>query len=192
MKQANSTTPIDLSTLPIQPGIYQFLDENNTIIYIGKAKNLKKRVSSYFTRIQPTGKLKLLVKKIKGINTIIVNTEADALLLENELIKKFQPRYNILLKDDKTYPLICIKKEPFPRIFITRHKINDGSVYFGPFSNVTTVKLLLGLIRELFPLRTCNLNLSKNKIAEGNYKPCLQFHIKNCNAPCIGNIDNNT
>ena len=181
---ANTALDIQLKTLPNSPGVYQYYDENGTIIYVGKAKNLKKRVNSYFTKTHDNGKTRVLVKKIKDIKHIVVDTETDALLLENNLIKKYQPRYNIMLKDDKTYPWICIKKERFPRVFMTRRVIKDGSEYFGPYTNVRTVKVLLDLIRELYPLRTCNYDLSRDKIIAKKYKVCLEYHLGNCNGPC--------
>ncbi len=174
-----------VQTLPGSPGVYLFLDKEYKVIYVGKAKNLKKRVSSYFTgRIE--GKTKVLVKRIVSMDHIMVENESDALLLENNLIKKYQPRYNILLKDDKSYPWICIKNESFPRVFITRNVIQDGSEYFGPYTSSKMVRTLLDMIRQLYPLRTCNLKLSRDKIAEGKYKVCLEYHIGNCKAPCIG------
>ncbi|MBU8891165.1 MAG: excinuclease ABC subunit UvrC [Bacteroidales bacterium] len=176
-----------LSVLPDSPGVYQFFNSLNEIIYIGKAKNLKKRVSSYFNKDHfENNKLKVLVSKINRIEYIVVRTESDALLLENNLIKKYHPRYNVMLKDDKTYPWICIKNENFPRIFYTRNVINDGSKYFGPYTSVHMVKILLDLIRQLYPLRNCNLNLSQENISKNKYKPCLEYHIGNCLAPCIG------
>ena len=181
-----SHTPLELqvNTLPQSPGIYQFYDALDTIIYVGKAKNLKKRVSSYFTKNHEYGKTRVLVKKIKSIKHIVVATESDALLLENNFIKKYQPRYNVLLKDDKSYPWICIKNERFPRIFPTRRLIKDGSEYFGPYTSMKTVKTLLDLIKSVYPLRTCNYDLSKDKIESGKYKRCLEFHLGNCKAPC--------
>jgi len=176
---------LQLKSLPEKPGIYQYFDETGTIIYVGKAKNLKKRVNSYFTKYHDSNKTNVLVRKIHSIRYIIVDTELDALLLENNLIKKHQPRYNVLLKDDKTYPWICIKNEHFPRVFPTRNKIKDGSLYFGPYSNVKMMHTLLELFRELFPLRTCNLDLSPTRIKKANYKVCLEYHIGKCNAPCI-------
>ncbi|WP_442267763.1 excinuclease ABC subunit UvrC [Tenacibaculum sp. ZS6-P6] len=180
--------PIDLElqvkTLPNSPGVYQYFDKENTIIYVGKAKNLRKRVSSYFTKNHEYGKTRVLVKKIVKIEHIVVDTETDALLLENNLIKKYQPRYNVLLKDDKSYPWICIKKERFPRIFITRRVVKDGSEYFGPYTSVKTVHNLLDLIKQLYPLRTCNYDLSEPKIQSGKYKVCLEYHLKNCKGPC--------
>ena len=180
------STPLDIQikTLPVAPGVYQYYDKENTILYVGKAKNLKKRVSSYFTKNHDNAKTRVLVRKIFTIQHIVVNSEKDALLLENNLIKKYQPRYNIMLKDDKTYPWICIKKERFPRIFMTRKVIKDGSEYFGPYTSVRTVKALLDLIRELYPLRTCNYDLSERKIDAGKYKKCLEYHLGNCAAPC--------
>tara|TARA_R110002073_G_scaffold40547_6_gene115431 strand:- start:94381 stop:96174 length:1794 start_codon:yes stop_codon:yes gene_type:complete len=177
---------IQLKTLPNQPGVYQYFDKDNIILYVGKAKNLKKRVASYFTKNHEYGKTKVLVKKIASIKHIVVETETDALLLENNLIKKYQPRYNVLLKDDKTYPWICIKKEAFPRVFLTRNIIKDGSEYFGPYTSVKTVKALLSLIKELYPLRTCAYDLSQKNIEAKKYKVCLEYHIKNCKGPCEG------
>lgn len=174
-----------LSLLPDKPGIYQFFDSSGTIIYVGKAKNLKKRVTSYFAKNQ-SGKTVVLLRKAADIRHIVVDNESDALLLENNLIKKHQPRYNILLKDDKTFPWICIKKEPFPRIFSTRNTIRDGSAYFGPYTSGLMVKTLIGLIRQLYKLRTCPLNLSESNISAGKFKVCLEYHIGNCKAPCVG------
>jgi len=180
------STPLELQvkTLPNEPGVYQYFDKNEVIIYIGKAKNLKKRVSSYFSKTHDNGKTKVLVTKIVSIKHIVVETETDALLLENNLIKKHKPRYNILLKDDKTYPWICIKKERFPRIFMTRRVITDGSEYFGPYTSIKTVRILLDLIKELYPLRTCTYDLSHQNINEGKYKVCLEYHLKNCKGAC--------
>ena len=175
---------IQLKTLPDSPGVYQYFDKEGVILYVGKAKNLKKRVASYFTKNHDNAKTRILVNKIVSIKHIVVETETDALLLENNLIKKHQPRYNIMLKDDKTYPWICIKKERFPRIFMTRRVIKDGSEYFGPYTNVRTVKVLLDLIRELYPLRTCNYDLSREKITAKKYKVCLEYHLGNCKGPC--------
>jgi excinuclease ABC subunit C len=182
------STPLELQvkTLPNEPGVYQYFDKNEVIIYIGKAKNLKKRVSSYFSKTHDNGKTKVLVTKIVSIKHIVVETETDALLLENNLIKKHRPRYNILLKDDKTYPWICIKKERFPRVFMTRRVIKDGSEYFGPYTSIRTVRVLLDLIKELYPLRTCTYDLSHQNINEGKYKVCLEYHLKNCKGPCEG------
>jgi excinuclease ABC subunit C len=182
------STPLELQvkTLPNEPGVYQYFDKNEVIIYIGKAKNLKKRVSSYFSKTHDNGKTKVLVTKIVSIKHIVVATETDALLLENNLIKKHRPRYNILLKDDKTYPWICIKKERFPRIFMTRRVIKDGSEYFGPYTSIRMVRVLLDLIKELYPLRTCTYDLSPQNVNEGKYKVCLEYHLKNCKGPCEG------
>ena len=182
------STPLELQvkTLPNEPGVYQYFDKNEVIIYIGKAKNLKKRVSSYFSKTHDNGKTKVLVTKIVSIKHIVVETETDALLLENNLIKKHRPRYNILLKDDKTYPWICIKIERFPRVFMTRRVIKDGSEYFGPYTSIRTVRVLLDLIKELYPLRTCTYDLSHQNINEGKYKVCLEYHLKNCKGPCEG------
>ncbi|EGV42217.1 excinuclease ABC subunit UvrC [Bizionia argentinensis JUB59] len=177
---------IQLKTLPNEPGVYQYYDSEGKILYVGKAKNLKKRVSSYFTKTHDSGKTRVLVKKIVSIKHIVVNTETDALLLENNLIKKYRPRYNVLLKDDKTYPWICIKKERFPRVFSTRRVIKDGSEYFGPYTSMKTVSTLLDLIRGLFLLRTCNYDLSEEKIDTGKYKVCLEYHLGNCKGPCEG------
>ena len=176
-----------IKTIPNNPGIYQYFDKNGKIIYIGKAKNLKKRVASYFNKNQDSGKTKLLVKQIVDIKYLVVDTEVDALLLENNLIKKYKPKYNILLKDDKTYPWICIKKEAFPRVFSTRRIIKDGSEYFGPYASVKMMRTLLDLIKELYPLRTCNYNLSQQTLKNRKYKVCLEYHIGNCNAPCVLN-----
>ena len=183
---ANTDLGIQIKTLPNSPGVYQYYDENGTVIYVGKAKNLKKRVSSYFTKTHDYGKTKVLVKKITDIKHIVVDTETDALLLENNLIKKYQPRYNVLLKDDKSYPWICVKKERFPRIFQTRRLIKDGSEYFGPYTSVKTVYTLLELIRGLYPLRTCNYDLAQEKIEAGKYKVCLEYHLGNCKGACEG------
>lgn len=171
-------------TFPESPGIYQFFNKNNQIIYVGKAKNLKKRVASYFGKNHTSYKTQTLVRKVFKIDYIVVENETDALLLENTLIKKLQPAYNVLLKDDKTYPWICIKNENYSRIFYTRQKINDGSSYFGPFTSVFMVKTLLNLVRQLYPLRTCNLRLSPKNIAEGKFSLCLEYHIGNCMGPC--------
>jgi excinuclease ABC subunit C len=177
---------LQIKTLPNQPGVYQYYDKDGTILYVGKAKNLKKRVSSYFTKNHEYGKTKVLVKKIATIEHIVVNTETDALLLENNLIKKYQPRYNVMLKDDKTYPWICIKKERFPRIFLTRNVIKDGSEYYGPYTSVRTAKALLALIKELYQIRSCNYDLSEKNIESGKYKVCLDYHIGNCKGACEG------
>ena len=177
---------IQIKTLPNQPGVYQYYDKNDTILYVGKAKDLKKRVSSYFNKTQENGKTRVLVKKIVTIKHIVVETETDALLLENNLIKKYQPRYNVMLKDDKTYPWICIKNERFPRIFLTRNVIKDGSEYYGPYTSVRTAKALLDLIKELYTLRSCAYDLSEKNIELEKYKVCLDFHIGNCKGPCEG------
>ena len=174
-----------LQSLPSNPGIYQYFNKDGIIIYIGKAKNLKKRVHSYFNKDQTlNGKTLALVKNIEDIRFIITETELDALLLENNLIKKHQPRYNILLKDDKTYPWICIKNEVFPRVFPTRNLIKDGSQYFGPYANVKMMYAVLDLIKQLFKLRNCNLNLSEQNISKNKFKVCLEYHIGNCSGPC--------
>ncbi|SFT91425.1 Excinuclease ABC subunit C [Lishizhenia tianjinensis] len=175
-----------LKTLPEKPGIYQYFNDKGKIIYVGKAKNLKRRVTSYFTKNHDTAKTRILVRNIRDIKYIVVDTELDALLLENNLIKKYQPKYNIQLKDDKTYPWICIKNEPFPRVFSTRRIVKDGSQYFGPYPSVKVMNTLLELIRELYPIRTCNLDLHQNKIEEKKYKVCLEYHIGNCLGPCVG------
>ncbi|WP_350286535.1 excinuclease ABC subunit UvrC [uncultured Croceitalea sp.] len=177
---------VQLSALPSNPGVYQFYDSNDKILYVGKAKSLKKRVSSYFTKNHEYGKTRVLVKKIKTIKHIVVATESDALLLENSLIKKHQPRYNVLLRDDKTYPWICIKNERFPRIFPTRKVIKDGSEYFGPYTSMKTVRTLLDLVKSVYPLRTCNYDLSEEKINSGKFKRCLEYHLGNCKGPCEG------
>jgi len=173
-----------IKKLPTSPGVYRFLNDAGTTLYVGKAKNLKKRVQSYFNRDLYSFKTKHLVSQISSVQYTIVETELDALLLENSLIKTYQPKYNILLKDDKTYPWIVIKNEPFPRIFYTRKKIKDGSRYFGPYPNVKTMQALLKLLHDLFKFRTCSLDLSDKKINEGKYKACLEFHLKRCLAPC--------
>ncbi len=175
---------VQISTLPPNPGVYQFYDDEEKILYVGKAKNLKKRVSSYFNKKHDYGKTRVLVTKIKAVKHIVVATESDALLLENNLIKKYRPRYNVLLKDDKSYPWICIKNERFPRIFTTRKLIKDGSEYYGPYTSMKTVKTLLDLIKSVYPLRTCNYDLSSDKIAAGKYKRCLEYHLGNCLGPC--------
>lgn len=175
-----------IRAIPNNPGIYQFFDKNGKIIYVGKAKNLRKRVASYFTKSHDSAKTKLLVKRIQDIKYLVVDTEVDALLLENNLIKKYQPKYNIQLKDDKTYPWIVVKNEHFPRVFKTRKVIKDGSTYYGPYANVKMLYTLLDLIKEVYPLRTCNLNLSPEAIAKKNYKVCLEYHIGNCKGPCVG------
>ena len=171
--------------LPEKPGIYQYLNSEGTIIYVGKAKNLKKRVYSYFNKNHEPGKTRVLVSKIVDIRYIVVNSEEDALLLENNLIKKYKPRYNVLLKDDKTYPSICVQNEYFPRIFKTRKIIRNGSSYYGPYSHLPSMYALLDLIKHLYPIRTCSLNLSPENIKIGKYNVCLEYHIKNCAGPCI-------
>ncbi len=175
-----------LQTLPDSPGVYQYFDDTTKIIYVGKAKNLKKRVNSYFNKNDLDGKTRMLVRKIHDIQYIVVNTEMDALLLENNLIKKYQPRYNIQLKDDKTYPWICVKNEPFPRLFSTRQVIKDGSKYYGPYPSGRMMHALLDLIKRLYPLRTCTYDLSKQNIGKGKFKVCLEYHIGNCKGPCEG------
>lgn len=175
-----------IEVLPHKPGVYQYFDTSGKILYVGKAKNLRKRVASYFNKNHDHGKTTILVRKIADIKHIVVDCEEDALLLENNLIKKYQPRYNVLLKDDKTYPWICVKSEAYPRVFQTRNMIKDGSLYFGPYSNIRVLRTMLELLRQLYPIRTCNLNLSPAQIAKGKYKVCLEYHIGNCKAPCIG------
>lgn len=175
-----------IKTIPHKPGVYQYYNSEGTIIYVGKAKDLRKRVSSYFTKSHQYGKVRRLVSQIADIKYIVVDTEMDALLLENNLIKKYQPRYNVMLKDDKSYPWICIKNERFPRVFSTRNPIKDGSQYFGPFASVRSMRTLLELIRELFKTRTCTYNLSEKNIEEGKFRVCLEYHIGNCKGPCEG------
>ena len=190
MKQEEITTNDYLKgivlNLPESPGIYQYLNEEGTIIYVGKAKNLKRRVSSYFNREHPNGKTRLLVSKIADIKYIVVKTEEDALLLENNLIKKYKPRYNVLLKDDKTYPSICVSNEYFPRVFKTRNIIRNGSSYYGPYSHIPSMNALLELIKKLYPLRSCRHPLTPENIRAGKFDVCLEYHIKNCKGPCIG------
>ena len=171
--------------LPTGPGIYQYLNKEGTIIYVGKAKNLKRRVYSYFSKEHQSAKTRILVSKIADIRYIVVNTEEDALLLENNLIKKYKPRYNVLLKDDKSYPSICVTNEYFPRVFKTRKIVRNGSTYFGPYSHVPSMMAVLELIKKLYPLRTCNLALTPENIRNGKFNVCLEYHIKNCKAPCI-------
>ncbi|WP_294683828.1 excinuclease ABC subunit UvrC [uncultured Bacteroides sp.] len=175
-----------VSNLPEKPGIYQYLNAEGTIIYVGKAKNLKRRVYSYFSKEHQPGKTRVLVSKIADIRYIVVNSEEDALLLENNLIKKYKPRYNVLLKDDKTYPSICVQNEYFPRVFKTRRIIRNGSSYYGPYSHAPSMHAVLDLIKHLYPLRTCSLNLSPENIRAGKFNVCLEYHIKNCAGPCIG------
>ncbi len=175
-----------ISGLPSGPGVYQYFNKDGLIIYVGKAKNLKKRVASYFNKNHENNKTAILVAKIFTIKHIVVSTEQDALLLENNLIKKYQPRYNVLLKDDKSFPWICIKNEPFPRVFSTRHFVKDGSEYFGPFTSVRLVRIILDLVKQLYKLRTCNHNLSIQNIDSKKFKICLEHHLGNCYAPCVG------
>ncbi len=172
--------------LPESPGIYQYLDEGGTIIYVGKAKNLKRRVSSYFNREHEPGKTRILVSKIRDIRYIVVNTEEDALLLENNLIKRYKPRYNVLLKDDKSYPSICLEKGAYPRVYKTRNLTKNGSTYYGPYSHIPTMNNLLNLIGRIYKLRTCHLNLTPESVKAGKFDVCLEYHIKRCAAPCIG------
>ena len=178
-----------LKTIPTDPGVYQYFDEKGEIIYVGKAKNLKRRVSSYFNKQQQSRKVSVLVSRIADIKFTVVANEMEALLLENNFIKQYKPRYNILLKDDKTYPWICVKNERFPRVFLTRKKVNDGSIYFGPYPSVMTAKTLLEILRQLYPIRNCKLILKEENIRNGHYRPCLEYHIGNCKAPCDGSID---
>jgi len=180
----DSSVELALKTLPENPGVYQFYDNHQKLLYVGKAKNLKKRVNSYFTKTHDSRRIAVMVKKIVAIKHIVVDTEADALLLENNLIKKRRPRFNVMLRDDKTYPWLCIKKERFPRVFLTRRMIKDGSEYFGPFPSLKTVKTLLGLIKGLYQIRTCNYDLSASKIEAEKYKVCLEYHLGNCLGPC--------
>ena len=175
-----------LSVIPEKPGCYQYFDENGTIIYVGKAKNLKRRVSSYFNKVHDSNKTRVLVKQIRDIKYIVVDTEEDALLLENNLIKQYRPRYNVLLKDDKTYPSIVVKNEYFPRVFQTRNIVRDGSQYYGPYPSLFTAKVMLQMLKELYPLRTCKYPLTPESIAQGRYKVCLEYHIKRCKGPCEG------
>ena len=177
-----------VNNLPETPGCYQYLNDSGKIIYVGKAKNLKRRVSSYFNKEQQTLKTRLLVSKIADIRYIVVNSEADALLLENNLIKQHKPRYNVLLKDDKTYPSIVITNDYFPKVFKTRKIVKGSGQYFGPYTNSGALNALLSLIKELFPLRTCSLNITPEGVRDGRYTPCLEYQIKNCTAPCIGKI----
>jgi excinuclease ABC subunit C len=177
-----------VSTLPDKPGVYQFIDATGTILYVGKARSLRKRVASYFTGNQ-SGKTRVMLSRATDLRHIVVDNESEALLLENSLIKKHQPRYNIMLKDDKTYPWICVKNEHFPRVFLTRKLIPDGSSYYGPYTSVPAVKTLLELIRHLFQIRTCSLPLTEKSIADGRYRVCLEYHMGNCKAPCVGLIE---
>lgn len=180
----NSNLELQLKTLPSEPGVYRYYDKNDQLLYVGKAKHLKKRVLSYFNKNQNGYRTRIMVSKIQRLETTVVNSEYDALLLENNLIKAHQPLYNVMLKDDKSYPWICIKNEDFPRIFLTRTKIKDGSEYYGPYAKVRPARILLDTIKSLYKIRTCNLNLAPEKIAEGKYRVCLEYHIKNCNGPC--------
>ena len=182
----HSELELQLKTLPLEPGVYRYYDKKGELLYVGKAKNLKNRVLSYFNKSQLGYKTRMMVSKIVRLETTVVNSEYDALLLENNLIKEYQPFYNILLKDDKSYPWICIKKEPFPRIFLTRNVIKDGSEYYGPYAKVKQAKTLIEVIKNIYKLRTCSLNLAPEKIKEGKYKVCLEYHIKNCAGPCEG------
>lgn len=186
---AETTLQIQIKTLPNQPGVYQYFDANDKLIYVGKAKNIKKRVSSYFTKHHDYGKTRVLVKNIVSIKHIVVETETDALLLENNLIKKYKPKYNVMLKDDKSYPWLCIKNEYFPRVFSTRRYIKDGSEYFGPYTSMKTIRTLLDLIKNIYPLRTCNTYITPEKLAKDNLKPCLGYHIDACNGACAGYIN---
>ena len=180
----NPNLELQLKTLPSEPGVYRYYDKNDQLLYVGKAKQLNKRVLSYFNKNLLGYRTRIMVSKIHRLETTVVNSEYDALLLENNLIKEHQPFYNVMLKDDKTYPWICIKNEDFPRIFLTRTKIKDGSEYFGPYAKVRPARILLDTIKNLYKIRTCNLNLAPEKIADGKYKVCLEYHIKNCNGPC--------
>ena len=182
----NAELPI-LSILPSKPGVYRYYDKDGELIYVGKAKNLKRRVSSYFNKEQ-TGKTKVLVSRIADIKFIVVESESEALLLENNLIKQYKPRYNIMLKDDKTYPWICVKNEPFPRVFLTRKKLNDGSDYFGPYPSVRTAHILLDLLSQIYQIRTCKTTLTETNIEKGKYRVCLDYHIHKCAGPCVGNV----
>ncbi|NOY37004.1 MAG: excinuclease ABC subunit C [Chlorobi bacterium] len=184
-EKQEATLDTQRKNLPDSPGVYLFYNREGQVIYVGKAKNLRKRVASYFNK-NISGKTRVLVKKTVALKHIVVDTESDALLLENNLIKKYQPRYNILLKDDKSYPWICIKKEAFPRVFLTRNIVKDGSEYYGPYASAFMVRTLLNLIRKLYPLRTCKYNLSEQNIRAGKFKPCLEYHLGSCKAPCIG------
>lgn len=174
-----------MKKLPDKPGVYRFYDRNGKIIYVGKAKNLRKRVASYFGKAL-TGKIKVMMGRVAEIQHTVVESESEALLLENNMIKRHQPRYNVLMKDDKTFPWICVKEEPFPRVFMTRNVVRDGSVYYGPYTSVLMVRTLLDLIKQLYPLRTCNYNLSEERITADKYKVCLEYHLGNCLGPCVG------
>ncbi|HIC8756749.1 excinuclease ABC subunit UvrC [Elizabethkingia anophelis] len=182
----NPNLELQLKTLPQDPGVYRYYDKDNNLLYVGKAKNLKKRVLSYFNKNHGGYRTRIMVSKIVRLETTIVNSEYDALLLENNLIKELNPYYNVMLKDDKTYPWICIKNESFPRVFLTRNVIKDGSEYYGPYAKPRQAKILIDTIKKIYKLRTCNLNLSPDKIDDGKYKVCLEYHIKNCLGPCEG------
>lgn len=182
----NSNLELQLKTLPSEPGVYRYYDKNGQLLYVGKAKNLKKRVLSYFNKNQNGYRTRIMVSKIVRLETTVVNSEYDALLLENNLIKEHQPFYNVMLKDDKTYPWICIKNENFPRVFLTRTIIKDGSEYYGPYAKVRPAKILLETIKNLYKIRSCSLDLASQKIEDGKYKVCLEYHIKNCKGPCEG------
>ena len=182
----NPSLELQLQTLPDSPGVYQYYDKDDKLLYVGKAKNLKKRVLSYFNKVHEVGRTRVMVRKIVTIKHIVVKSESDALLLENNMIKQHQPRYNVLLRDDKTYPWICIKNEPFSRIFSTRRMIKDGSEYFGPYTSFKTIYTILDMIKELYPLRTCNYDLTEQNIRNGKFKVCLEYHIGNCKGPCEG------
>ncbi|MDY0160181.1 MAG: excinuclease ABC subunit UvrC, partial [Bacteroidales bacterium] len=175
-----------IKVLPNKPGIYKYFDEQGKIIYVGKARNLKKRVSSYFTKTHESFKTHLMVSKIANIEHIVLDNESDALLLENNLIKELQPKYNVLLKDDKTFPWLCVSNEAFPRIFYTRNIIKDGSEYYGPYTSVYTLKTVISLIRQIYQIRTCRLKLTESNIKSGKFDVCLEYHIGNCKAPCVG------
>ncbi|MRM85366.1 excinuclease ABC subunit UvrC [Riemerella anatipestifer] len=184
--EVNETLELQLKTLPKEPGVYRYYDEAGQLLYVGKAKNLKNRVLSYFNKSQVGYKTKIMVKKIHRLEVTIVPSEYDALLLENNLIKEHQPFYNIMMKDDKSFPWLCIKNEPFPRLFLTRKRIKDGSEYYGPYAKVKPARVLLETIKNLYKIRTCTLNLSEDRIEKANYKVCLEYHIKNCEGPCEG------
>ena len=186
MQQAFDRIKSIISTLPDSPGVYQYFDKEGRIIYVGKAKNLKRRVSSYFNKTAQSVKTAVMLRHVADLKYIVVGSEEDALHLENSMIKEYQPRYNILLKDDKTYPWIVVKKEPFPRIFLTRNVVRDGSRYYGPYANVNLAKVIIALIRRLYPVRSCNLMLTAENISKGKFRKCLEYHIKNCTAPCVG------
>lgn len=188
MIDKNENIKLKLALLPDTPGVYQYFDKEGKIIYVGKAKNLKRRVSSYFNKVHDSAKTNILVRHIHDLKYVVVNTEEDALHLENSLIKEFQPRYNVMLKDDKTYPWICVRNEHFPRVFLTRRVVKDGSKYYGPYANVHLAKTVLELLRELYPLRTCNYALTPDAVSSGKFKVCLQYHIKNCKGCCVGKI----